>query len=61
MAAKALAAVKSNKKVVLFTDSQPDGVVERPLYEAAFKAAGLDVVGDYTFPVGTTELLVLHR
>jgi branched-chain amino acid transport system substrate-binding protein len=55
MAAQALAAVKSNKKVVLFTDSQPDGVVERPLYEAAFKAAGLDVVGDYTFPVGTTN------
>jgi branched-chain amino acid transport system substrate-binding protein len=55
MAAKALAAVKSNKKVVLFTDSQPDGVVERPLYEAAFKAAGLDVVGDYTVPVGTTN------
>jgi len=54
MAAKALAAVKSNKKVVLFTDSQPDGIVERPLYEAAFKSAGLDVVGDYTFPVGTT-------
>lgn len=53
-AAKALAAAKSNKKVALFTDSQPDGVVERPLYEAAFKAAGLDVVGDYTFPVGTT-------
>jgi branched-chain amino acid transport system substrate-binding protein len=54
-AAEALAAAKSNKKVVLFTDSQPDGVVERPLYKAAFKAAGLDVVGDYTFPVGTTD------
>jgi branched-chain amino acid transport system substrate-binding protein len=54
-AAKALASVPSNKKVVLFTDSEPDGVVERPLYEAAFKADGLDVVGDYTFPVGTTD------
>jgi branched-chain amino acid transport system substrate-binding protein len=54
-AAKALAAAKSNKKVVLFTDSEPDGVVERPLYKAAFKAAGLDVVGDYTVPVGTTK------
>jgi branched-chain amino acid transport system substrate-binding protein len=30
-------------------------VVERPLYEAAFKADGLDVVGDYTFPAGTTD------
>ena len=53
-AAKALASVPGNKKVVLFTDSDPDSVVERPLYAAAFKAAGLDVVGDYTFPVGTT-------
>jgi branched-chain amino acid transport system substrate-binding protein len=54
-AAKALASVPSNKKVVLFTDNEPDGVVERPLYKAAFKADGLDVVGDYTFPVGTTD------
>jgi branched-chain amino acid transport system substrate-binding protein len=54
-AARALASVPSNKKVVLFTDSEPDAVVERPLYDAAFKAGGLDVVGDYTFPVGTTD------
>jgi len=55
-AAKALASVPSNKKVVLFTDNEPDGVVERPLYEAALKADGLHVVGDYTFTVGTTAL-----
>ena len=54
-AAKALASVPSNKKVVLFTDSEPDSVVEGPLYRAAFKADGLDVVGDDTFPVGTTD------
>ena len=54
-AAKALASVPSDKKVVLFTDDEPDSVVERPMYEAAFKADGLDVVGDYTFPVGTTN------
>jgi branched-chain amino acid transport system substrate-binding protein len=54
-AAKALASVPSNKKVVLFTDNEPDAVVERPLYEAAFTADGLHVVGDYTFPVGTTD------
>ncbi len=54
-AARALASVPSNKKVVLFTDSEPDAVVERPLYEAAFEADGLDVVGDYTFPAGTTD------
>jgi branched-chain amino acid transport system substrate-binding protein len=53
--ARALASVPSNKKVVLFTDSEPDAVVERPLYEAAFRADGLDVVGDYAFPVGTTD------
>jgi branched-chain amino acid transport system substrate-binding protein len=54
-AAKALATSVGNKKVVLFTDNEPDSVVERPLYEAALKADGLDVVGDYTFPVGTTD------
>jgi branched-chain amino acid transport system substrate-binding protein len=53
--AKALASVPGNKKVVLFTDDEPDSTVERPLYEAAFKADGLDVVGDYTFGVGTTD------
>lgn len=54
-AAKALASVPGNKKVVLFTDSEPDSVAERPLYEAAFKADGLNVVGDYTFAAGTTD------
>jgi branched-chain amino acid transport system substrate-binding protein len=54
-AAKAMATAAGNKKVVLFTDNEPDSVVERPLYEAAFKADGLDVVGDYTFPVGTND------
>ena len=54
-AARALASVRSDKKVALFTDNEPDGVVERPLYESAFRADGLDVVGDYTFPVGTTD------
>jgi branched-chain amino acid transport system substrate-binding protein len=54
-AAKALASVPGNKRVVLFTDDEPDSVVERPLYKAAFKADGLNVVGDYTFPAGTTD------
>ena len=54
-AAKALASVPGDKKIVLFTDNEPDSVVERPLYQAAFTADGLDVVGDYTFPVGTTN------
>jgi Periplasmic binding protein len=54
-AARTLASVPSNKKVVLFTDSEPDAVVERPLYMAAFTTDGLDVVGDYTFPAGTTN------
>lgn len=54
-AARALAAVPGDKKVALFTDSEPDAVVERPLYAAAFKDAGLDVVGDYTFADGATN------
>ena len=54
-AARALATAAGDKKVALFTDNEPDSVVERPLYEAAFKADGLDVVGDYTFPAGTTD------
>lgn len=54
-AAKALASVPSDKKVVLFADDEPDAVVERPLQLAAFRADGLDVVGDYTFPVGTAD------
>jgi branched-chain amino acid transport system substrate-binding protein len=57
-AARALAAVpggKKDKRVALFTDNEPDSEVERPLYQAAFKADGLDLVGDYTFGVGTTN------
>ena len=57
-AARALASVpgdKKGKRVALFTDNEPDSEVERPLYEAAFKADGLDLVGDYTFGVGTTN------
>lgn len=53
--AKALALSKGSKKVAIFTDTEPDGVAERGLYKAACKAAGLDVVGDYSFPVGTTD------
>lgn len=54
-AAKGLGMGTSNKKVALFTDTEPDGVAERPAYKAAFAAAGMQVVGDYTFPVGTTD------
>ena len=54
-ATRALTMTTSNKKVALFTDTEPDGVAERPLYKAAFIAAGLQVVGDYIFPAGTTD------
>lgn len=54
-AMEALAAVPSNGRVALFTDTEPDGVVERELYKQAAAAAGLTVVGDYTFPVGTSD------
>ncbi|WP_134741037.1 ABC transporter substrate-binding protein [Nocardioides sp. 503] len=47
--------IESNKKVALFTDTEPDGVIERKLYQKAAEAAGYDVVGDYTFSVGTTD------
>jgi branched-chain amino acid transport system substrate-binding protein len=54
-AARALASVPGDRKVALFTDNEPASEVERPLYAAAFKADGLDLVGDYTFNVGTTN------
>lgn len=50
-----LSQAKSNGKVALFTDNEPDGVAERGLYKAAATAAGMTVVGDYSFPVGTTD------
>lgn len=53
--AKGMLLTSSNKKVAVFTDTEPDGVAERGLYKDAFTAAGLDVVGDYSFPVGTTD------
>ncbi len=45
----------TNKKVALFTDTEQDGVFQRPLYLAALAKAGDRVVGDYTFPVSTTD------
>jgi branched-chain amino acid transport system substrate-binding protein len=53
--ASGLTKVSSNKKVAIFTDTEPDGVVERKLFKKAFTDAGLQVVGDYSFPVGTTD------
>jgi branched-chain amino acid transport system substrate-binding protein len=46
--------VPGNQKIALVTDDEADSVVERTLYQAAFKADGLDVVGDYAFPIDTT-------
>ncbi len=54
-ALSALAKADSNKKLAVFTDNEPDGVFERALYTATAPTAGLQVVGDYTFPVGTTD------
>lgn len=53
--AKGLLPVKSNKKVAVFTDTEPDGVAERPLFKKALTAAGFTIAGDYSFPVGTTD------
>jgi branched-chain amino acid transport system substrate-binding protein len=52
---KAVGRFQTNHKIALFTDNEPDGVVERPLYKAAAAAAGDQVVGDFSFPVGTTD------
>ncbi|QNA76302.1 ABC transporter substrate-binding protein [Streptomyces sp. So13.3] len=55
LVAKGLKLVGSSNKVALFTDTEPDGVVERGLFKKELVAAGLEVVGDYSFPVGTTD------
>jgi branched-chain amino acid transport system substrate-binding protein len=52
---KAVNRFPTNHKIALFTDNEPDGVVERPLYKAAAAANGDQVVGDFSFPVGTTD------
>lgn len=49
------ATISSNKKAAIFTDNEPDGTVERELFKKEAAAAGFDVVGDYTFPVGTSD------
>lgn len=54
-AAQVLAGATGPKKVAVFTDTEPDGVAERALYKTAFQNAGIQVVGDYSFPVGTTD------
>lgn len=43
------------RNVAIFTDTEPDGVIERELYKQAAAEAGFTVVGDYSFPVGTSE------
>lgn len=54
-AAKIVGSAGSNKKVAVFTDTEPDGIAQRPLFIAAAEAAGLQVVGDYSFPPGTSD------
>lgn len=52
---KVLSNAPSNKKLAIFTDTEPDGKTERPIYQKEAEAQGLEVVGDYTFPPGTTD------
>lgn len=52
---QAFAAGSQARKVALFTDTEPDGVIERDLYKRAAANAGFTIVGDYTFPVRTTD------
>ena len=52
---KAVSLTRTNKKIALFTDTEPDGTVERGLFKQAATDAGFEVVGDYSFPVGTSD------
>jgi branched-chain amino acid transport system substrate-binding protein len=52
---QAAATVITNRRVALFTDTEADGVIERPLFKHAAQAAGYTVAGDYAFPVGTSD------
>lgn len=46
---------QSNKRVALFTDTEPDGIAQRALFTKAAQAAGYEIAGDYSFAVGTTD------
>lgn len=52
---QAVGLTPTNKKIALFTDTEPDGTVERGLFKQAAADAGFSVVGDYSFPVGTSD------
>ena len=45
----------TNKKVVLFTDTEPDGVVMGGLWTENAPKFGYEIVAHETFPVGTTD------
>jgi len=47
--------VQSNKKVALFTDNSPDGVIQRGLWIKYAPDMGYKIVVDGTFPVGTND------
>jgi len=47
--------VQSNKKVALFTDNTPDGVIGNGLWKKNAPAMGYTIVVDGTFPVGTND------
>jgi branched-chain amino acid transport system substrate-binding protein len=52
---KASDEVQTNKKVVLFTDTEPDGVVMGGLWAQQAPKLGYTVVAHEKFPVGTTD------
>ncbi len=47
--------VKSNKKVALFTDNTPDGVIQSGLWKKFGPEMGYTIVVDGNFPVGTND------
>ena len=48
-------AVKTNKKVALFTDNEQDGVVMGKLWEGKASGLGYTIATHASFPVGTTD------
>ncbi|MGO0059828.1 amino acid ABC transporter substrate-binding protein [Brevibacillus fluminis] len=47
--------LQTNKKVALFTDNEPDGVVMGKLWQEKAQTFGYQIAAQASFPVGTTD------
>jgi branched-chain amino acid transport system substrate-binding protein len=52
---QAASLVKTNRRVALFTDTEPDGIVEGQLFTQRAPAFGYTIAYHASFPVGTTD------